>query len=431
MKPEEVIRNVRSFRWKPWLNRPFDSFMLSLFQGGIAPQARERTALPAVECPAIVFDGYGNQWCESTEIWDAMAAQIAAAMKGKPMAEVAAAFDHFYQREKGQLRQLAQEESDAMGQLREVYSILSTSTAYIWLTHGLEHYYTKLLDERLSKHSIENREDFVAAAGFPKKKVAHARMEDAIRNGGDAEKIAEEFGWLRIRDGFSEPFTVKDILEMRRNSKLPQEHAPVEIPEPLRGLFADIRELVYFRTHRTDVFYELLFLARPALQRAARRCGMEFAELCYYPIQGILEGKPERREGPFTFLCYRGEGVFLREQMFNSSEKSEMGLIRGVTAHRGIVRGPVKVVCHVSELPKVAPGDVLVAPMTFPSFIVAMQKAAAFVTDEGGMTCHAAIVAREMGKPCVVGTGCATKVLKDGDVVEVDAEKGVVRRVKS
>ena len=60
----------------------------------------------------------------------------------------------------------------------------------------------------------------------------------------------------------------------------------------------------------------------------------------------------------------------------------------------------------------------------------AMEKAAAFVTDEGGITCHAAIVAREMKKPCIIGTKIATKVLKDGDLVEVDAEKGIVRILK-
>lgn len=78
-------------------------------------------------------------------------------------------------------------------------------------------------------------------------------------------------------------------------------------------------------------------------------------------------------------------------------------------------------------LDKVQEGDVLVTQMTFPSFIVAMKRACAFVTDEGGITCHAAIVAREMQKPCIIGTKIATQVLKDGDAVEVDAENGAVR----
>ncbi len=68
--------------------------------------------------------------------------------------------------------------------------------------------------------------------------------------------------------------------------------------------------------------------------------------------------------------------------------------------------------------------------MTTPEMVPAMKKAGAFVTDEGGVTCHAAIIAREMKKPCIIGTKIATKVLKTGDMVKVDAEKGIVRIIK-
>ena len=65
-----------------------------------------------------------------------------------------------------------------------------------------------------------------------------------------------------------------------------------------------------------------------------------------------------------------------------------------------------------------------------PRYIMAMKKAAAFVTDEGGISCHAAIISREMNKPCVIGTKIATQVLKDGDMVEVDATNGTVKKLK-
>ncbi|MBU6390574.1 phosphoenolpyruvate synthase, partial [Patescibacteria group bacterium] len=74
-------------------------------------------------------------------------------------------------------------------------------------------------------------------------------------------------------------------------------------------------------------------------------------------------------------------------------------------------------------------GDILVTGMTRPEFLPLMEKAAAFVTDAGGILSHAAIVAREMKKPCVIGTGVATQIFKDGDVVGVDADKGVVRKI--
>ena len=72
-------------------------------------------------------------------------------------------------------------------------------------------------------------------------------------------------------------------------------------------------------------------------------------------------------------------------------------------------------------------GDILVSIATRPEMLPVMKKAAAIVTDEGGITCHAAIVSRELKIPCIVGTQTATSVLKDGDKVEVDTEKGVVK----
>lgn len=68
--------------------------------------------------------------------------------------------------------------------------------------------------------------------------------------------------------------------------------------------------------------------------------------------------------------------------------------------------------------------------MTSPWYVPIMEKAAAIVTDEGGITCHAAIISREMSKPCIICTKFATKVLKNGDLVEVDATKGIIKRIK-
>jgi len=104
--------------------------------------------------------------------------------------------------------------------------------------------------------------------------------------------------------------------------------------------------------------------------------------------------------------------------------------VKGSVAYPGKVVGAAKIISTKKDIGKVKEGDILITPMTSPSFLPYMRLAAAFVTDEGGITCHAAIVAREMGKPCIIGTKIATQVFKDGDMVEVDAEKGMVRIVK-
>lgn len=105
-------------------------------------------------------------------------------------------------------------------------------------------------------------------------------------------------------------------------------------------------------------------------------------------------------------------------------------IIKGAVAYPGKVKGKAHLVFDPAKANDFKEGEILVTGMTRPEFLPLMKKAAAFVTDGGGILSHAAIVARELKKPCVIGTKIATKVLKDGDLVEVDAIKGVVKIIK-
>ena len=113
-----------------------------------------------------------------------------------------------------------------------------------------------------------------------------------------------------------------------------------------------------------------------------------------------------------------------------SKESEELGeiLLKGIGASPGLASGKVKIIHDIKEIDKIEEGDVLVTKMTTPDMVPAMKKASAIVTDDGGLTCHAAIISRELGTPCVVGTQRATEVLKDNMVVTVDGEKGIVYR---
>lgn len=102
----------------------------------------------------------------------------------------------------------------------------------------------------------------------------------------------------------------------------------------------------------------------------------------------------------------------------------------GRSAYNGVVQGKVKLVFVYDDIFKVKEGDIMVSPMTEPHFMPAIKKASALITDEGGITCHAAIIARELGIPCVIGTKLATEVLNDGDFVEVDADNGLVKIIR-
>jgi pyruvate,water dikinase len=101
-------------------------------------------------------------------------------------------------------------------------------------------------------------------------------------------------------------------------------------------------------------------------------------------------------------------------------------LARGLAASAGRASGAVRVLTSPEQSARLKSGEVLVAPMTSPDWVPAMRRAAALITDGGGMTCHAAIVSRELGVPCVVGTRNATTTLRDGEVVTVDGKRGEV-----
>lgn len=126
-----------------------------------------------------------------------------------------------------------------------------------------------------------------------------------------------------------------------------------------------------------------------------------------------------------------GEFYFLQSRpitTIGTEEKEEklIPLCKGLPASPGIGRGRVKNIKNLTEISQVEEGDILVTEMTNPDMVPAMKKAKAVVTDEGGRTCHAAIVSRELQIPCIVGAKNATKVLKNGAEVTVDATRGIV-----
>lgn len=103
--------------------------------------------------------------------------------------------------------------------------------------------------------------------------------------------------------------------------------------------------------------------------------------------------------------------------------------LKGTVASKGIASGKIRLIHKIKDMEHMQKGEIIVSSMTRPEMVVAMKKAAAIVTDEGGITSHAAIVSRELGIPCILGTKIATKVFKNGDIAEVDANNGIVRKL--
>ena len=162
--------------------------------------------------------------------------------------------------------------------------------------------------------------------------------------------------------------------------------------------------------------------------------------------QKIIPGAEKNKRKVCYCLCFIGkQGSYQRwwgqaarnktAALLGSAQIANVSMINGQTANPGLAHGKVHKVL-VSGLKELAAdisafkaGEILVTTMTTPAMVPICKKARAIITDEGGICSHAAVVSREFGIPCIVGTHHATSILKDGDMVEVDAEKGIVRKI--
>jgi pyruvate,water dikinase len=143
----------------------------------------------------------------------------------------------------------------------------------------------------------------------------------------------------------------------------------------------------------------------------------------HYNFPQDIEWAKEENE---IFIVQTRPVTTIKKEAEAAREITAPVLLSGSPASPGIASGPVKIVPDPSQIDKVLKGDILVAEMTTPDFVPAMKRAAAIVTDRGGRTAHAAIVSRELGIPCIVGSEKATSLLKDGQVITVDGSSGKV-----
>ncbi|MBI2444158.1 MAG: hypothetical protein HYV42_02885 [Candidatus Magasanikbacteria bacterium] len=143
----------------------------------------------------------------------------------------------------------------------------------------------------------------------------------------------------------------------------------------------------------------------------------ERAKQCVYYVE---------KDGEAVYVGPAAEALIAKTVRTIDASISEL---KGEVGCTGYAQGRVKIVIRAEEMAKMNDGDILVSIATDPDIVPAMKKAAAIVTEQGGVTSHAAIVSRELGIPCVIGTKIATKIFKDGDLVEVDANRGVVRKI--
>jgi len=146
--------------------------------------------------------------------------------------------------------------------------------------------------------------------------------------------------------------------------------------------------------------------------------------------------KQRKKHCLISLDCAGKFGWFLEkreiENKIEQLEKKEgtADQLKGTPASWGTAKGRAKVINSAKDFPKMQKGDILIAPMTRPEYLPVMKLASAVLTDEGGITSHAAIVSRELNIPCIIGLKIATKVLKDGDIIAINASHGSIKIIK-
>ena len=214
-----------------------------------------------------------------------------------------------------------------------------------------------------------------------------------------------------------------------------------------RELFALAREFSFIKNYRKDILYKSYYQTEKLLKELGKRLTLSLIQVKHIlprEIESFLNsGKVPRKiineRIKYSVLTYGKDNPIIctgRKAKKIIAEKMAIQIsriqneLKGQSACAGLARGRVRIVNTPKDMSGFKKGEILISEKTNPNLIPAMKLAAAIVTNIGGLTCHAAIVSRELGKPCVVGVKNATQIFKDGDLIEVDANTGVVKPVK-
>ena len=223
----------------------------------------------------------------------------------------------------------------------------------------------------------------------------------------------------------------------------------IKAPKTLKAYVDLLQGYMYLRTYRKNIISKAHYLHIPLLFEVGKRMGIgsDITLISYEEMINFLKNEEivskkviEERKEAWAVLSIDGQISIISSKKSVESIANKYGIedikqqtsqkqIKGQPACLGKATGRARIIKNIREFGKIKQGDVLITPMTTPDYVLVMKKVAAIVTDEGGVTCHAAIVSREFNIPCIVGTSNATKVFNDGDLVEVDANTGIAKIV--
>lgn len=311
----------------------------------------------------------------------------------------------------------------------------------------------------------ELAKQYVESVFSPEKQSFEVFIHKA-QNYQQLQKLIQDFGWFHMEYD-KEPFTEKDyknyiwetinnarydvssprqvILNAQKEQKL--FFAKYKNTQKLKDLCRVLQEFAFHLDNTKMFLVKGIYTSRPLYQEVARRLNITEDELRYLVFPEVVtllqtNNKADKKliatrkkhraivvkNG--KIMIYEGQKAQnLANRYIKSPSVTHVQEVKGIPGYPGVVTGKVGIVHGIDNRGNFQRGDILVTHDGTAEITVLLKEAAAIVTDQGGMICHAAIIAREMQTPAVLGTQFATQVFKDGDMVEVDSQKGIVRKI--
>ncbi len=320
----------------------------------------------------------------------------------------------------------------------------------------------QVIEAELRRRYPKLSSDDIFSAGKPVRQTWLEREAEAVRRIAAlpkskwktaATKHAQHYAWIGTHHWGGKPYLVARCLQ---NVRAAAKRGAVEHAKKPRvidpGLLQLARTVSYWRTHSAELTAKVVFDCRGALTEQAKRWKLSYDDLCQLTHREIevnlgrpglpaaLKKQISARRRAYGCVVgaagrervYVGRAYDRMQKRLVPSEKVSGAEIHGTVASSGApVTARACVVLGPKQFRDFRRGDVLVTNETTPDFVMLMKHASAVVTDIGGMTSHAAVVCRELGKPCVVSTRVATQAIKTGDRVTVDSVSGTVTILKS
>ncbi len=276
-----------------------------------------------------------------------------------------------------------------------------------------------------------------------KQKLAYEGLEKMLPH---LKEHVTRYGWIEMANFLGEPFTVEKLLKQMEILSEPLHKPTSQLLSPEMSLLLNIAQNISFiRQYSAESFAQFSYLSKPALEHIAHRLNSNYEHIlqflpselkdsffrnsplpCFQTIGGkrsYAVSQTNNEEIMLTDDVKSSEDI---AQLFITRAREETNVLKGRVGNPGHAKGKVKVILSVEEFSKMEDNDVLVTTMTTPDFVMLMRRSCAIITDIGGLLSHAAIVGRELEKPCVIGTKFGTQILRDGDEVEVDATQGII-----